>query len=161
MTTDHITYQNTPEFTLAADPARAMQEMMDTMDELRAIYIEENAVLDKADADGFMALQDRKIALARRYQAGTTQLAGRKEEIRGVVTPALRDEVTRKQEEFSRIAADNLAALERMRKGTRRLSERLMDAARDTARKDQARYGARGHLEEQERRVSIGLNESA
>lgn len=153
--------RSAPPFILSADPARAMKEMMDAIDALRTVYLEENAALEQADTSRFLALQDRKITVARNYQSGASQMIDRREELRAKIGPDIRRQLQAKQEEFSVVSRLNMESLERMKNCTRRLGDRLMTAARDTARLDSHRYGNRGRMEMNERRVSIGLNESA
>lgn len=148
------------EFVLSENPAKAMQEMMDTINDLRDVYTEETNALQAVDTMKFLQLQDRKIAAARDYQAGVDQIMKRREQFKN--TPqAVRDELKRKQEEFSALTCANLDALERMQKTVRRLGDRIMKAARETAEKSSPNYGAKGSINKNKRPVSIGINESA
>lgn len=148
-------------FMLSANPKQAIQDMMDTIDALRALYVEENDALDQADTKTFLSLQDRKIILARHYQDGAQQIVARRAELEDHITVDFRNSLHKKQEEFSEITSHNLIALERMRKSTQRLGNRIIQAARDAVRMEAPAYSARGQLESGERPVSIGLNESA
>src|SRR5690606_29276359 len=95
---------------LARDPNRAMQQMMETIDSLRNVYIEENAALAVADTDTFLRLQDRKIAAARNYQSGAEQLLKRRDDLKHIDV-ALKEQLREKQEEFSGLMAENLKSL--------------------------------------------------
>lgn len=163
MTTEHTIISNTPvapEFTLSGNPEKAMQEMMEAINNLRNVYVEETDALLKIDTMKFLQLQDRKIAAARDYQSGVSQIAKRSEEFKN--SPAtVREELKKKQEEFSELAGANLEALDRMHKTVRRLGERIMQAARDTAEKRSPNYSAKGNMSKSKRSVSIGINESA
>jgi hypothetical protein len=150
----------TAEFMLSRDPAKAMQEMMETIDALRRIYVEENAVLGKADTRAFIGLQDRKITLARSYQSGTQQIIARKEEFRNV-PPVMKAKLKEAHEDFHKLASINLKSIERLKRGVGRLNERVMSAARTAAQQSSVSYGKKGVLGSGERRISIGLNESA
>jgi hypothetical protein len=150
----------TAEFMLSRDPAKAMQEMMETIDALRRIYVEENAVLGKADTRAFIGLQDRKISLARSYQSGTQQIIARKEEFKNV-PPVMKSKLREAHEEFHKLASINLKSIERLKRGVGRLNERVMSAARAAAQQSSVNYGKKGVLGSGERRISIGLNESA
>lgn len=147
-------------FALSVDPQKAMQEMMATIDALRAIYIEENAALEKSDTRGFMELQERKIDTARQYQSRIAQILERKDEIRAA-DPALRQSLAAKQDEFTAIAAENIRSLDRVQRGVKRLGDRIMNAARDAAQKDVVNYGKKGVLNKYKGPVSIGVSESA
>ena len=77
------------------------------------------------------------------------------------VDPRLTRALAQKQEEFAAVSKTNVTHLERMRACSQRLSDRIMQSARDAVRGNAHCYGARGHLEHNERRVSLSLNESA
>ncbi len=147
-------------FTLPSDPNKAMQQMMNTIDQLREIYEEENEALAASDTQAFLGLQDRKIAAARDYQSGAKQMLERKGDLEHI-DAALKQEMAAKQESFSGIMAENLKALDRMRKGVQRLNDRIMSSARDAARKDGLNYSASGNLNHNDRAISIGVSESA
>jgi hypothetical protein len=148
-------------FTLSADPNRAVQEMIAAIDALQVIYVAENEALRSADTKKFLSIQDRKLAAARDYQSGATQLMERKDQIKSKIDPRLSQALKARQNEFTAIGQENLENLERMRRCTKRLSERLMQAARDTVVKNSHAYGKRGRMQQAGRRVSMGLNESA
>lgn len=148
-------------FILSRDPHKAMREMMATIDELRGIYESENDALSRGDTKRFIALQDSKLIVARQYQLGAEQMLARRDEM-NVISDELRTSLKERQEQFSDIARDNLRALNRARKGVKRLGNRIMETARKAARTEQrVKYGSSGHLEENDGRVSIGVNESA
>lgn len=163
MTTEHIINgKKSPaqEFTLSDNPDKAMNEMMEAINSLRDVYIEETDALLKIDTMKFLQLQDKKISAARNYQSGVSQILQRRDEFKNA-TPATREELKKKQEEFSMLTNANLDALERMHKTVKRLGERIMSAARETAEKRSPNYSARGNMSKNKRGVSIGINESA
>jgi DNA anti-recombination protein RmuC len=143
------------------DANRAVQDVLKTIDAVHSVYAEENAALNAADTQKFLEVQDRKIEAVRKYQADITELMSRKEEIKSRLDPRLRHILKMKQEEFDSLTRENLEHLERMRKCAERMGKRIMQAARETAKKDTHAYGAQGHLANADRRVSLGLNESA
>ncbi|MBI2235336.1 MAG: flagellar protein FlgN [Micavibrio aeruginosavorus] len=146
---------------LSADPHKALQDMMQTIDTMRSVYEEETQALRVADLKAFFALQNKKIAAATDYHAGIAELISRKEEILDV-HPDLKNIFNRKHSEFSAVAADNLDALTRMRRTVDRLSHRVMQAARDAAVRDSVNYSARGSMNNPRNRpITMGLNESA
>lgn len=149
-----------PRYVLPNDPNRAMQEMMSTIDRLRLSLIEETRVLKEADTRTFLSLQDEKLDIARDYLDGMTQLLSRKDELKQA-DPALTDRLEKMRVEFADIAHENHAALERMKNGMKRLGERIMETARETAKKeDQIVYGASGQMQTG-LKASIGVNKSA
>jgi hypothetical protein len=146
---------------LSADPNKAVMEVIDMIENLRRIYIAETAVLAAADTKGFMDIQEKKLKAARLYQNSALILLDRKNELKNKVDPRLTQALAKKQEEFAAVSRDNVNHLERMRACSKRLSDRIMQSARDAVRGNAHCYGARGHLEQNERRVSLSLNESA
>jgi hypothetical protein len=147
-------------FVLSRDPQKAMQEMMATIDALRAVYVEENEALANADTRTFVGLQDRKIAAANKYQSGIAQILARKDEIRAA-DPTLRARLVGMHEEFSALTAVNVQAIERLQRGVKRLGDRIMNAAREAAQKEAVNYGKQGQLNKYKGPVSIGVSESA
>jgi hypothetical protein len=151
----------TQETLLSHDPAKAMQEMMQAIDALRNIYVEETIALKAADTKAFFGVQDRKIEAAQNYHAGITEAMARKDELLQA-HPQMKSLFRRKQEEFSKIADENLEALDRMRRTVDRLGNRIMRSARDSAMRDGVSYSARGDLSGYKNKpVTMGLNESA
>ncbi len=147
-------------FILSRNPTKAMQEMMETIDALRSLYTEENEALLASSSTRFMALQDRKIEVTSNYKSAATQMIERREEFKAI-DPSLREKISKAHDDFSNLAATNLAALSRMRKNVQRLSHKIMTVAREAAQKDTVNYGASGHLNKNQRAVSIGISESA
>ena len=146
-------------YTLSKDPNKAMQEMMTTIDRLRATLIEETNAVKKADTKTFMAMQDNKIAVSSEYLDGMTQLLSRTNELKDA-DPSLKDRLEAMRLDFSEIAQENHAALNRMKNGMQRLGERIMEKARTAAKEhDQIIYGSSGHMQTS-LKSSMGINES-
>ena len=124
-------------FKLSNNPKKAMQEMMDTIDELRFVYEQETSALLKSDAKTFLSLQDNKINYARNYQRGIEQMLARKEEMKNV-DPEIRTKLQDMQADFSQLARKNMAALERMQKAMDRFGGTLREAAKDAVKKERA-----------------------
>ncbi|MEM6812218.1 MAG: hypothetical protein AAF549_07100 [Pseudomonadota bacterium] len=145
---------------LSKDPNKAMQEMMSIIDNLRGTLVEETAALKEADTKTFLTLQDRKLDVANEYLSGMAQLLSRKEELQKA-DPNLQNKLEEMRVSFSDTAHENHAALERMRKGMKRLGERIMETARETARKEeQLIYGSTGRMQAG-LKAGIGVSESA
>ena len=161
-----VTKDKTPKGkSISRDPNKAIQEMMDLIDALRHIYAMENEALLAADTARFFSLQETKVEAARRYHEGAVQLMKAREEFgegfKNKVDPELRLRLLKMQEDFSALTQTNLTALDRLRRSVQRLSDRVMMAARDVVIKGRVKYGLRGALESNTRRVSLSLNESA
>ena len=135
------TEQNTPNplgpnnaYALSPKPQKAMQEMMDTIDELRAVYVRETEALKSSDAKLFMSLQDEKLGAARKYQSRISQILARSDEMK-TIDPELRTRLVDMQSDFSKLAEENMEALERMNRCMGALGNKLQKAAADVARK--------------------------
>lgn len=147
---------------LSNDPKKAMQEMMDTIDQMRGVYLEETDALERMDAKAFLSLQDQKLQATDTYRLAIEDILARKKEMR-TVDPAMKQELARMQRDFSDLSGRNLTALKRMQKTMVRLGETIQTAAKDSINKDRAvSYGESGRLESNEaKRVSIGVSETA
>ena len=122
------------EYKLSEKPQKAMQEMMDTIDELRGVYVKETEALTEANTQGFFAVQDEKLYAARKYQARVSEILKRRDEMK-IVDPETRAKLERMQSEFSTLAGENLKALERMNRCMENLSSTLQNAVTEAARK--------------------------
>lgn len=145
---------------LSKDPNAAMQEMMSTIDSLRGALIEETSALKEADTQSFLSLQDKKLDVARDYLDGMQQLLARKEELKNA-DPTLKKKLEDMRVEFSDTAHENHAALERMKNGMQRLGDRIMEKAREAAkREEELIYGSSGRMYSGIR-ASVGVSETA
>lgn len=147
---------------LSSDPAQAMQEMMSTIDDMRAVYLEETKALEASDADGFFVIQDKKMKTARRYQKSMIEILERKDELRSV-DPSLKGRLEEIYSAFSRDAEANRKALRRMQMTVNRLKETISKATRDAVTKKNAlNYTERGALRNDGKSVlSTGVSETA
>lgn len=154
-----ITVQDTG---MIQESDQAMNDIMQTIDLLRDVYIRETEALDKADADTFMALQGEKVQKAGDYQRGIQTILSRKEEMRKA-DPALKQKLHAMQADFAELGRKNMEALQRMKKSTERLGETIRSAARETARKSSIfSYGENGVVNSTSRKpISTGISETA
>ncbi|QQG35876.1 MAG: flagellar protein FlgN [Micavibrio aeruginosavorus] len=158
--TDSVNSTPHPAILLDKDPNKAIQQMMDALDALRAVYDEENKALQSADTRRFMDLQERKIDAAQRYHDTAAQIIENREKF-SKADPVLRQKLQAMHSDFSKMTEVNLTALERLNKGVKRLGERIVKSARDAALRDATNYRRNGTLHRQDRPVSMGINESA
>lgn len=142
------------------DVKSAVDRFVLTLSQLQSLLAKETDLLKAANRDGFLRMQDEKVEVAKAYQRDITavkQVAKTLKEKYPSLVPFL-DE---KQKSLHSILKENETALKRMEKSTRRLSERIMDAARQAAiEQNSLVYGAAGHLAKG-KRASIGVSESA
>jgi hypothetical protein len=151
-----------PARTFSKDPNKAMQEMMETIDTLRDVYVRENAALDNADTQAFLELQEKKLETARDYQNGIENILSRKDQMKNT-NPLLRKRLVEMQKGFSELTTKNLESLKRMQRSTHRLGELLMNAAKESAKSQRSHvYGETGAIRGADRKsVSMGLSETA
>ncbi len=144
------------------DPNKAMQEMMETIDTLRDVYVQENAALDATDTHAFLQLQELKLETARDYQNGIENILARKEQMKNV-NPLIKKRLVEMQKGFAELTAKNMESLKRMQRSTHRLGELLMDAAKDAAKSKRTHvYGETGAIRGGDKKsVSMGLSETA
>lgn len=147
-------------FMLSQDPNTAMQEMMQALDALRNVYDEENNALVAADTRRFMSLQEKKIDAAQRYHDSAAQLIERREEFEAI-DPVLRKRLREMHSGFSETTQRNIDGIERMNKSVQRLSDRIHKSALKMALRDAPNYRRNGMLTQQDKPVSMGINESA
>lgn len=148
---------------LASNPKRAIQDMMETIDNLRNVYERETEALKRSDIRSFMELQEEKIYSARNYQDGITQLLSRKEELKNVDIET-RENLELMQKEFSALAKRNMKALEKMQKTMERFGGTLREAARDAVKKDHStNYTSKGRMDlDDAKRITTGtISETA
>lgn len=147
---------------LSRNPEKAIQEMMDTIDDLRGVYIAETAALQNADTKGFLDIQERKLLSAQKYQKSIEEIMARKQEMRGIDI-SLKQRLERMQQEFSEITRENMDALSRMQRTMERLGNTVRTAAKEAVNRDRSySYGEQGTLKSNEHKVvSTGLSETA
>ncbi len=149
-------------FILSKDPKKAMQEMLETIENLQNVYQAENEALDASDTATFLSLQDKKLEMAQKYQNGVEQILSRKEEMRDVEFD-LKKRLTDMQEHFSTLAQKNRKSIERMQRATERLGNTIRRVAKETAKtRTTFSYNEIGTVDSAERKsVSMGVNETA
>lgn len=157
---NNIPIETKPTKLLSKDPNRAMQEMMNTIDALRLALVEETNALKDADTPKFLSLQDKKLNVARDYLDGMAQLLARTDELKNA-NPLLKNKLEKMRVDFSETAHQNFAAIERMKKGMKRLGEHIMKKAQEAAKKEEElTYGATGRMYSG-LRASVGVSETA
>jgi hypothetical protein len=153
------TEARTPDL-LSENPEKAMQEMMESIDDLRLLYVKENAALAEVNTLEYIGLQDEKLETLQKYQNYAKQFVDRKEEMLRV-SPDVYEKLQGIHKEFSDITSENLNLIKRMQGGIKRLHSRIINAAKETAEKDGVNYGYEAKLRRHSNTMSIGVNESA
>ncbi len=144
------------------NPNALIQDMMETIDALRGVYVRETESLESADTQAFLAIQEEKIEAARKYQEGIERIVERKADM-AAVNPLLKKRLEEVQKEFSTITVKNLEAIKRMQRTTERLGNTIRNAAKESARRQRAfSYGDTGALQASDKKtVSMGVSETA
>lgn len=147
---------------LSTNPERAVQEVIQTIEHLRGIYVSETKALKEHDTNTFLDLQDRKFSTAQRYEQGIHEIISRKNEMKAI-NPSLKQRLATMQAEFSDLARENMEALTRMQRTMDRLSGTIREAARDAVNKERTySYSESGALHNNDKRVvSTGISETA
>jgi hypothetical protein len=131
-----------------------------TVSQLQALLAKETDYLKVADRNSFLKLQDEKVAVAQNYQRDIFAVKNIAKTLKSKY-PSLVPYLHEKQAGLSLIISENEKALKRMEKSTKRLTDRIMDIARETAiEKNSVAYGAAGELD-RSKRASMGISESA
>ncbi len=112
----------------------------------RLLQTETNA-LKTSDFRTVDGLQTDKKNFAKQYHAVVTGLATNKDEVMKLDV-TLREKLVRARTEFTVILNDNLRALEMAKDSTKRLVNRILDAARQAVAEDtQTVYSAQGKMQ--------------
>lgn len=159
----HNTGSNTTEAVLLArDPNKAMQEMMDMIDDLRRIYEAETAALESSNPKSFMELQDEKLNAAHRYERGVAQILARKTEMKSVDS-TLKARLEAMQKDFVEMSYKNIKAIERMQRTTSRLGDTIRNAAKQAVKEQRTvNYTESGRVNSHgQKSLSMGISETA
>lgn len=145
---------------LPRDTNAALKDVMRTITVLGAVFDEETKVLKKADVQGFLSIQDRKIRAAQMYESHMQQMIARKKELT-MADPSLKEKLKAQYEDFSKTSAENLLVLERMQKNTNALGDRIRGAAIKAAQNQRGySYSETGAIPNTSRKKAISSGHS-
>lgn len=146
---------------LSADINEALKEMISVSMQINELYSKETVFLKETNTKGFMSLQDEKIRLAYAYQAGSKELIARKKELIHA-DASLKQKLKDLRNEFVRIGSENETILNKVHKNVKRLSDRILNVARDAAQKAQVRgYNSSGATTQAQKSVAVSISEEA
>ena len=155
-----VTTNNMPP-SLSADINEALREMISVSMQINELYEKETAFLKDNDTRGFVSLQESKIRLAHAYQAGSKELIQRKNELVHA-DATLKQKLKDLRNDFIKIGAENETVLAKVHKNVKRLSDRILNMARDAAQKAQVRgYNASGATTQAQKSVAVSVSEEA
>lgn len=156
------TFGTKPAMSSAANSAAVnatMRELIVTVTALRDVLLKENDALDHSNSRAFLAMQDEKVTVARRYEALMSDLLSR-DDVKSA-DPALKQQLLSIEAGFTRVMKENLVKLDRMKNATEKLGERIMKSARKSAESmTQFAYGAGGTMQ-RGNKATIGVSEQA
>ena len=144
------------------NPNEMISDVMATIGLLRDVYERETEALNRADMRAFVCLQPEKMERADAYRDGVEMILRRRHEMREA-DAGLKKKLQVMQEDFAALANDNMNALERMKRCSVRLSQRIETTAREHARQHgMVSYGQTGalHHGDSKRPLSLGLQET-
>lgn len=147
-------------YTPPADINVAILHTIIAVTALRDVLLKENEALEASKTKDFLALQDEKVEVARRYEILVNHLMDNGEKTK-TADEKLKAQLQRLQGDFSTVCQRNLELIERMKTATEKLGECIMRSARKTAEAaTQFAYGSSGKMQ-RGNRASIGLEERA
>lgn len=153
--------QSRPKIPPSDDPdvAAKINRFLETTDTLQQLLEEESRCLKQVDRQGFLDLQERKMELSIAYQENIIVLKSMSEKLKEQNTDFVKYLLT-KHEDLQATMRRNQTALERAQKTAHRLSNHMLDIARQAATsKTSLTYGDKGSVAK-EKRASLGLSES-
>ena len=106
-----------------------VQEILAVMLAFSNLLIKETAALKKADFKTVDTLQADKKLFAKQYEAKITALANYREELPNLEL-ALREKLIKERLNFNKVLDDNMKALDIAQNSTKRLINRILEAAR-------------------------------
>ncbi len=142
------------------DVKGVVDRFVTTVSQMESILATETDCLKKADRDGFLRLQDRKMEIAKSYQQDIFAVKNVAKSLKSKY-PNLVPFLQEKQSGLNVLIGENEKALKRMENSTKRLSDRIMNIARRAAiEQNSLVYGSAGQLNDKNR-ASMGVSESA
>jgi len=106
-----------------------IQEILAVMLAFSNLLVKETAALKNADFKTVDKLQADKKLFAKQYEAKITALAAYREELPGLEL-ALREKLIKERLRFNTVLDDNMKALDIAQNSTKRLINRILEAAR-------------------------------
>ena len=133
-------------------------EVLDLMDVFKALLVAETDALKKADFKKVDSLQPEKQRMAKQYETQIKGLFAKKAEMI-TVDLKLRERVVSARTQFTKTLYDNMRAIDNARKSSKRLVERILQAARDAV-EEKTVYGGRGKMEPTQKILSVRIDQS-
>ncbi|MCK5555936.1 MAG: hypothetical protein KAI76_06845 [Alphaproteobacteria bacterium] len=107
-----------------------VQEVLNVITTFSTLLVKETKALKKADLRTVNTLQAKKRLLAKQYHTKVTTLSARREELQELDL-ALCEKLVKERASFSVILEDNMQALDLVQNSTKRMVNRILEAARN------------------------------
>ena len=140
----------------------AIESVLASAATLTEIIQQETEYLRAADTKGFRSLYDKKAEVAQSYESKLQKLLAQKDQLQSAA-PADKERLQEARKAMIEASRENLDALERTNTSLNRISERIMNLAREKAAKQSvSAYSNKGALYNNSKRpVSVGVIETA
>lgn len=136
-----------------------LKDLIVTITALRDVLLKENDALENTNSRAFMDIQDEKLTVARKYEVLMSDLLSR-DDIKNA-DPEIKKQLLTLEKGFTTVMQENFTRLDRMKRATEGLGERIMKSARKSAENmTQFAYGATGSMQKGNK-ATIGLSEQA
>ena len=121
-----------------------IQEILTIITAFSTLLVKETNALKKADFKTVNTLQANKKLFAKQYHTGVTALSAHREELKELDL-SLREKLVKERAKFSVILDDNMEALDLAQNSSKRLVNRILEAARHAVTEDrQTNYSKSG-----------------
>jgi hypothetical protein len=121
-----------------------IQEILALITAFTNLLVKETEALKKADFKTVDTLQAEKKLFAKQYEAKVSALADRREELPGMEL-ALREKLMKERMRFNKVLDENMHALDLAQNSTKRLVNRILEAAREAVVEEkQTNYSSGG-----------------
>lgn len=147
-----------------ATPSQALKkeiiDVLELIERFGRLLEKETSALRKANFKAVDGLQEEKKNMARSYQTHVSALHSKKAEIINIDMP-LREKLINARIGFTTVLHENLRAIDAAKDSSKRLVDRILEAAREAALEDKTNaYTARGRMNNQTKApLSISLNQ--
>ena len=144
-----------------SSPDASLLNVLDFMENLCHVYQEERDAMELRDMRRFSDLQHIKVHLVSECEQRIQDMLGQHGTLKNA-NPGLKERIRSTQETLNKLAMESARNCKIRAESTRRIQERLLDAARHIMNKNQKRYGKNGMSETSSRHrpTATAINEA-
>ncbi|MEK7802442.1 MAG: hypothetical protein AAB276_08320 [Pseudomonadota bacterium] len=142
-------------------PEKSILCVLDHMENLCQVYQEESEALELRDMNRFAHIQYIKVGLVNECEQRINAIEAHKDAMKSL-HPALKDRVQISQEKLNKLALESARNCKIRAESSRRVQERLLEAARHLMNQNQKRYNKQGKspAASQNRPLATSINEA-